>query len=95
MAGRGYQGGGGGATATMAVVSTPSQELALTNCAYVSTADIRRFPNALALVGDVLVFALRYPIFSLSFFPRSRPLLRLCTAHEISPPKVSRPVALI
>jgi vesicle-fusing ATPase len=68
MAGRGYQGhGAGGATATMAVVSTPSQELALTNCAYVSTADIRRFPNALALVGDVLVFALRYPF----FFPRS------------------------
>jgi vesicle-fusing ATPase len=61
MAGRGYQGHGAGATATMAVVSTPSQELALTNCAYVSTADIRRFPNALALVGDVLVFALRYP----------------------------------
>ncbi|XBJ11690.1 hypothetical protein VPH35_016350 [Triticum aestivum] len=63
MAGRGYQGrgaaGGAGAGVSMAVVSTPSQELALTNCAYVSPADIRRFPTALALVGDVLVFALR------------------------------------
>ncbi|XBJ19375.1 hypothetical protein VPH35_010357 [Triticum aestivum] len=61
MAGRGYQGRGAGAGAgvSLAVVSTPSQELALTNCAYVSPADIRRFPTALALVGDVLVFALR------------------------------------
>ncbi|KAG2600672.1 hypothetical protein PVAP13_5KG537400 [Panicum virgatum] len=33
----------------MEVVSTPSQELALTNCAFVSAADIRRFPNYIAL----------------------------------------------
>ena len=84
----------------MAVVSTPSQELALTNCAYVSTADIRRYPNALALVGDVLVFALRYPFFS--FFPRSRPpesaAPSLCCPNEISlslSVKVRWPGALI
>ena len=45
----------------MEVVSTPSQELALTNCAFVSAADIRRFPNYIALVGDALVLTLRYP----------------------------------
>ena len=64
MAGRynqGYGGGGGGGGASMEVVSTPNQELALTNCAYVSPGDLRRFPNALALVADVWVFTLRYP----------------------------------
>uniref|UniRef100_A0A0E0L4Q8 Vesicle-fusing ATPase n=1 Tax=Oryza punctata TaxID=4537 RepID=A0A0E0L4Q8_ORYPU len=66
MAGRNYHGyGGGGAGAgggmSMVVASTPGQELALTNCAYVSSADIRRFPNALALVGEAFVFTLRYP----------------------------------
>jgi len=45
----------------MEVVSTPSQELALTNCAFVSAADLRRFPNYIALVGDALVLTLRYP----------------------------------
>jgi vesicle-fusing ATPase len=45
----------------MEVVSTPNQELALTNCAYVSPADLRRFPNGLALVADAWVFTLRYP----------------------------------
>uniref|UniRef100_A0A0E0ITM5 Vesicle-fusing ATPase n=1 Tax=Oryza nivara TaxID=4536 RepID=A0A0E0ITM5_ORYNI len=63
MAGRNYHGygGGGGGGMSMVVASTPGQELALTNCAYVSSADIRRFPNALALVGDAFVFTLRYP----------------------------------
>jgi vesicle-fusing ATPase len=63
MAGRYYQGhgGGGGGGASMEVVSTPNQELALTNCAYVSSGDLRRFPNALALVADAWVFTLRYP----------------------------------
>ncbi|OEL20380.1 Vesicle-fusing ATPase [Dichanthelium oligosanthes] len=51
MAGR-YYGGGGGGGASMEVVSTPNQELALTNCAYVSPGDLRRFSNALALVAD-------------------------------------------
>ncbi|RLM93965.1 hypothetical protein C2845_PM08G25320 [Panicum miliaceum] len=45
----------------MEVVNTPSQELALTNCAFVSAADLRRFPNYIALVGDALVLTLRYP----------------------------------
>jgi hypothetical protein len=48
MAGRYYQGQGGGGGTSMEVVSTPNQELALTNCAYVCPADLRRFPNALA-----------------------------------------------
>jgi vesicle-fusing ATPase len=61
MAGRYYQGQGGGGGASMEVVSTPNQELALTNCAYVSPADLRRFPNGLALVADAWVFTLRYP----------------------------------
>nr|CAB3474235.1 unnamed protein product [Digitaria exilis] len=45
----------------MEVVNTPSQELALTNCAFVSAGDLRRFPNSIALVGDALVLTLRYP----------------------------------
>jgi vesicle-fusing ATPase len=45
----------------MEVVNTPSQELALTNCAYVSAADLRRYPKSIALVGDALVLTLRYP----------------------------------
>jgi len=61
MAGRYYHGQGGGGGASMEVVSTPNQELALTNCAYVSPADLRRFPNGLALVADAWVFTLRYP----------------------------------
>ncbi|GJM93151.1 hypothetical protein PR202_ga09681 [Eleusine coracana subsp. coracana] len=46
----------------MEVVNTPSQELALTNLAFVSYADIRRFPGSIALVGDTLVLTLRYPL---------------------------------
>jgi vesicle-fusing ATPase len=61
MAGRYYQGQGGGGGTSMEVVSTPNQELALTNCAYVCPADLRRFPNALAVVADSWVFTLRYP----------------------------------
>nr|CAB3478278.1 unnamed protein product [Digitaria exilis] len=45
----------------MEVVNTPSQELALTNCAFVSAGDLRRFPNSIALVGDALLLTLRYP----------------------------------
>ncbi|AQK87874.1 Vesicle-fusing ATPase-like [Zea mays] len=59
MAGRYYQGQGGGGGTSMEVVSTPNQELALTNCAYVCPADLRRFPNALAVVADSWVFTLR------------------------------------
>ncbi|GJN14956.1 hypothetical protein PR202_gb01836 [Eleusine coracana subsp. coracana] len=54
MAGRYYHGQGGGGGASMEVVSTPNQELALTNCAYVSPSDLRRFPNGLAVVADAL-----------------------------------------
>ncbi|AQK53951.1 Vesicle-fusing ATPase [Zea mays] len=61
MAGRYHQDQGGDGGASMEVVSTPNQELALTNCAYVSPADLRRFPNGLALVADAWVFTLRYP----------------------------------
>ncbi|AQK53956.1 Vesicle-fusing ATPase [Zea mays] len=59
MAGRYHQDQGGDGGASMEVVSTPNQELALTNCAYVSPADLRRFPNGLALVADAWVFTLR------------------------------------
>ncbi|GJM89097.1 hypothetical protein PR202_ga05697 [Eleusine coracana subsp. coracana] len=55
MAGRYYHGQGGGGGASMEVVSTPNQELALTNCAYVSPSDLRRFPNGLAVVADAWV----------------------------------------
>ncbi|OAY80048.1 Vesicle-fusing ATPase [Ananas comosus] len=52
----GSQGYGGGTT-MMIVASTPSQELALTNLAYCSAADLRRFSlsgssQTLAMVGD-------------------------------------------
>lgn len=55
---------------TMVVVSTPSQDLALTNLAYCSFGDLRRFilPGtklAYALVGDAAVLSLRYPLFIL------------------------------
>ncbi|XP_039129363.1 vesicle-fusing ATPase [Dioscorea cayenensis subsp. rotundata] len=46
----------------MIVVSTPAQELALTNLAYCSASDLRRFSSpgsALALVGDSIVLSLR------------------------------------
>lgn len=50
-------------TAKMIVVSTPSQELALTNFCYCSTGDLRKFAMpgsspALVLVGDSLVLSL-------------------------------------
>jgi hypothetical protein len=47
--------------AEMEVANTPSQELALTNLAFLSNADLRRFPGSVALVGDALVLTLRYP----------------------------------
>ncbi|KAJ4814573.1 Vesicle-fusing ATPase [Rhynchospora pubera] len=58
--------------ANLSVVSTPSQDLALTNLAYCSVGDVRRFtiPGlnlAFALVGDSFVLSLRYP-FSRSVF---------------------------
>ncbi|KAH7676371.1 vesicle-fusing ATPase protein [Dioscorea alata] len=48
----------------MIVVSTPAQELALTNLAYCSGSDLRRFSSpgsalALALIGDSIVLSLR------------------------------------
>ncbi|OAY82158.1 Vesicle-fusing ATPase [Ananas comosus] len=54
------------AVASMIVTSTPSQELALTNFAYCSPADLRRFAvsgskHVLAMVGDSFVLTLRYP----------------------------------
>ncbi|XP_020106126.1 vesicle-fusing ATPase-like [Ananas comosus] len=58
----GSQGYGGGTT-MMIVASTPSQELALTNLAYCSAADLRRFSlsgssQTLAMVGDSIVLTL-------------------------------------
>ncbi|XP_020106063.1 vesicle-fusing ATPase-like [Ananas comosus] len=52
------------AVASMIVTSTPSQELALTNFAYCSPADLRRFAvsgskHVLAMVGDSFVLTLR------------------------------------
>ncbi|KAG8064553.1 hypothetical protein GUJ93_ZPchr0004g38131 [Zizania palustris] len=52
----GYDADGG--DMSMVAVSMPGQELALTNCAYVSSADLCRVPNALALVGGVCERAL-------------------------------------
>ncbi|XP_020575012.1 vesicle-fusing ATPase-like, partial [Phalaenopsis equestris] len=53
----------GGAWATMIVVNTPSQEFALTNFAFCSAGDFRKFAtpgsgSALVLVGDSLVLSL-------------------------------------
>lgn len=68
MAGRyGFGGGAGADGPVMVVVSTPSQDLALTNLAYCSFGDLRRFtlPGtklAFALVGDSFVLSLRYPL---------------------------------
>lgn len=45
----------------MEVVNTPSPELALTNCAFVSAADLRRLLDSIALVGEALVLTIRYP----------------------------------
>jgi vesicle-fusing ATPase len=66
MAGR-YGYGAGAEVPAMLVVSTPSQDLALTNLAYCSFGDLRRFtfPGtklAFALVGDSFVLSLRYPL---------------------------------
>lgn len=47
--------------AEMEVVNTPSPELALTNCAFVSAADLRRLLDSIALVGEALVLTIRYP----------------------------------
>ncbi|CAL4974090.1 unnamed protein product [Urochloa decumbens] len=60
----------------MEVVNTPSKELAFTNYAYVSAADLRRFPDSIAFVGDTLVLTLRYP-HSVTLC-----LLALHTAHD-------------
>ncbi|KAJ6852830.1 vesicle-fusing ATPase-like [Iris pallida] len=53
-------------SSNMIVVITPGQELALTNLAYVSAADLRKFAASgstayYALVGDSVVLSLRYP----------------------------------
>lgn len=59
---------------SMVVVSTPNQELALTNFAYCSAGDLRKFSTPgssliFALVGDYVVLTLRYPFLILfSFF---------------------------
>ncbi|CAD6229848.1 unnamed protein product [Miscanthus lutarioriparius] len=45
----------------MEVVNTPSPELALTNRAFVSAADLRRLLDSIALVGEALVLTIRYP----------------------------------
>ncbi|CAM6045492.1 unnamed protein product [Sphagnum compactum] len=54
----------------MRVVSTPLQELALTNCAYCSPSDMSRYrrpkyDDAMALVNGILVLTLRYPFTTL------------------------------
>ncbi|CAK9857484.1 unnamed protein product [Sphagnum jensenii] len=54
----------------MRVVSTPLQELALTNCAYCSPSDMSRYrrpkyEDAMALVNGILVLTLRYPFTTL------------------------------
>ncbi|XP_072954190.1 vesicle-fusing ATPase [Typha angustifolia] len=65
MAGRfGFGLTSAGAAASLIVTSTPSQELALTNCAYCSAADIKRFSTpgssqVFATVGDSFVLTLR------------------------------------
>ena len=51
---------------SMVVVSTPNQELALTNFAYCSAGDLRKFSTpgsslVFSLVGDSVVLTLRYP----------------------------------
>lgn len=79
MAGR-FGFGPSSTTNSMIVVSTPNQELALTNFAYCSAGDLRKFsiPGsslALALVGDSVVLTLRYPSLILfSFFSLSTDL---------------------
>jgi hypothetical protein len=55
---------------TMRVVSTPSNELALTNCAYCSPSDMSRYrkpkyEDVMALVNGILVLTLRYPFTTL------------------------------
>jgi hypothetical protein len=54
----------------MRVVSTPLQELALTNCAYCSPLDMSRYrrpkyEDAMALVNGILVLTLQYPFTTL------------------------------
>ncbi|MQL90341.1 hypothetical protein Taro_022914, partial [Colocasia esculenta] len=74
------------AGAAMVVITTPNQELALTNCAFCSAGDVRSFSAggsgpALALVGDSIVLSLRYPFFLLSFLQL---LLRQASAASLT-----------
>ncbi|CAI8618212.1 unnamed protein product [Vicia faba] len=65
MAGRFF--GSSAASIAMIVTNTPSQELALTNLAYISASDLPKFAVPghsnlyLASIGDVFVFSLSYP----------------------------------
>lgn len=65
---------------SMVVVSTPNQELALTNFAYCSAGDLRKFSSPgsrlfLALVGNSVVLTMRYPsLIRFSFFSLSTDL---------------------
>lgn len=66
MAGRFF--GSSAASIAMIVTNTPSQELALTNLAYISASDLPKFAVPghsnlyLASIGDVFVFSLSYPL---------------------------------
>ncbi|KAF3774621.1 hypothetical protein EJ110_NYTH52702 [Nymphaea thermarum] len=58
---------GSGHGASMIVTNTPSPDLALTNLAYCSAHDVRKFAvhaagSALAVVGDTVVLSLQYPL---------------------------------
>ncbi|THU46454.1 hypothetical protein C4D60_Mb09t05130 [Musa balbisiana] len=65
MAGR-FGFGASSAADSMTVVNTPSQDLALTNFAYCSPANLNKFAtpgskHVLIFVGDSVVLTLRYP----------------------------------
>ncbi|URE27884.1 hypothetical protein MUK42_06018 [Musa troglodytarum] len=67
MAGR-FGFGASAAADSMTVVNTPSHDLALTNFAYCSPADLNKFAapgskHVLIFVGDSVVLTLRYPCF--------------------------------
>eukprot|EP01018_Ginkgo_biloba_P025640 Gb_25615 [translate_table: standard] len=62
-----FMGKGDGNSMIMTITNTPAAELALTNCAYCSPSDLRKFTvpglgHALASVGPSVVLTIRYPL---------------------------------
>lgn len=77
---------GGRQASVMKVVSTPSQDLALTNCAYCTRADFAKYlvkgkDYGLASINDNLVLKFQYPLIRMSQVSREVWMLMLLFAR--------------